>query len=128
MGLEVGLKCLLCTFQKIIQKKKQEIEPFLELRILGTKNSIVCNLKFITGALRSNKILGSEGGKFNLKFTWCNQSVVMLQMYFKGGVFDFFIMKIRKFEQYEVVLDNRRWNIDKVHKAMVGQLGRDVLG
>jgi hypothetical protein len=85
-------------------------------------------LKFTSGALRSNKILGSEGGKFNLKFTWCNQSMVMLQMYFQGGVFDFFTMKIRKFEQYEVVLDNRRWNIDKVHKVMARQLGRGVLG
>jgi hypothetical protein len=128
MGLQVGLKCLLCTFQKIIQKKKQEIEPFLELRIMGKKNSIVWNSKFIIGALRSNRILGSEGGTFNLKFTWCNQLVVMLQMYFKEGVFDFFTVKIRKLEQDEVVLDNRRWNIDKVHKIMAGQLGRDVLG
>ncbi len=71
--------------------------------------------------------MGGEGGKFNLKFTWCNQSVVMLQMYFKEGVFDFFTMKIKKLQQYEVVLDNKRWNIDKVHKAMAGQLGRDVL-
>jgi hypothetical protein len=37
-------------------------------------------------------------------------------------------MKIRKLQQYEVVLDNRRWNIDKVHKTMAGQLGRDVFG
>jgi hypothetical protein len=87
----------------------------------------MCNPKFISGALRSNKIMGGEGGKFNLKFTWCNQSVVMLQMYFKEGVFDFFTMKIKKLQQYEVVLDNKRWNIDKVHKAMAGQLGRDVL-
>jgi hypothetical protein len=104
MGLEAGLNCLPCTFQKIIQKKKQEIEPFLDLHILGKKNSIVCNPKFISGALRSDIILGSEGGKLNLKFTWCNQLMVMLQMYFKEGVSDFFTMKIRKVEQYEVVL------------------------
>jgi hypothetical protein len=94
---------------------------------LGEKNSIVWNPKFISGALRSNRILGNEGGKFNLKFTWCNQSVVMLEMYFKGGVSDFFIMTIRKLEQYEVVSNNKRWNIDKVHKATARQFGKDVL-
>ncbi len=47
MGLEVGLKCLPCTFQKIIQKKKQKIEPFLELCILGKKTKLCAYPKFI---------------------------------------------------------------------------------
>jgi len=37
MGLEASLKCLPSSFQKVIQKKKQEIEPIVELCILAKK-------------------------------------------------------------------------------------------
>jgi hypothetical protein len=45
--LEASLKSLLCTFQKVIQKKNQEIEPFLELGSLGKKTQLwaVLNLQ-----------------------------------------------------------------------------------
>jgi len=58
--LGASLKRLPHTFQKVIQKKNQEMEPFLELGILGKKNSIVGGPKFTSSALRLNTILGSE--------------------------------------------------------------------
>ncbi len=58
--LGATLKRLPYTFQKVIQKKNQEMEPFLELGSLGEKNSIVGSPKFTSSALRSNTILGSE--------------------------------------------------------------------
>jgi hypothetical protein len=58
--LGASLKRLPHTFQKVIQNKNQEMEPFLELGSLGKKNSIVGSPKFTSSALRFNTILGSE--------------------------------------------------------------------
>jgi hypothetical protein len=58
--LEASLKRPPHTFQKVIQKKNQGIEPFLELGSLGKKTQLWAGPKFMSSALRSNTILGSE--------------------------------------------------------------------
>jgi hypothetical protein len=58
--LGASLKRLPHTFQEVIQKKNQKMEPFLEFGSLGKNNSIAGGPKFMSSPLRSNTILGSE--------------------------------------------------------------------
>jgi hypothetical protein len=58
--LGASLKRLPHTFQEVIQKKNQKMEPFLEFGSLGKNNSIAGGPKLMSSPLRSNTILGSE--------------------------------------------------------------------